>query len=97
MNKYEPKSVDVTATNLKITWADGHTTEQSARLLRAACNCATCVSEITGERMINLDKIPENITITKAQPTGNYAITIHFSDFHTTGIYTYEYLRNLNS
>jgi DUF971 family protein len=29
------------------------------------------------------------------EPVGNYAIRIHWSDGHSTGIYTWEYLRRL--
>jgi DUF971 family protein len=29
------------------------------------------------------------------QPIGNYAIEFHWHDGHSTGIYTYDYLRSL--
>lgn len=95
MTSVEPTAVDVSENRIKLSWADDTAHELPARLLRAACNCAQCVSEITGERMIDLDKTPNSIKITSAEPTGNYAISIKFSDFHSTGIYTYEYLRQL--
>lgn len=95
MSPIEPTAVDVNKDRLTITWDDGITHSLDARLLRAACNCATCVSEITGERLIDTAKVPPNIQITAAEPTGNYAVTLKFSDAHGTGIYTYEYLRQL--
>jgi len=95
MNQIEPTAVDVSHELIKITWSDGITHQLNARLLRAACNCATCVSEVTGERIIDISKISEDIQINAAEPTGNYAISIRFSDAHSTGIYTYEYLREL--
>jgi DUF971 family protein len=36
------------------------------------------------------------IRITDAELVGNYAIRLHFSDGHTTGIYTWEYLREID-
>lgn len=95
MNKLTPTAVDVNETRLKIAWGDGVTHELQARLLRAACNCASCVSEITGQRLVDIAKIRADIGISKAEPTGNYAVSLTFSDFHSTGIFTYEYLRSL--
>lgn len=37
----------------------------------------------------------ENVTITGIEPQGHYAIKLIFSDGHSTGIYTWEYLREL--
>ncbi|MEO0784366.1 MAG: DUF971 domain-containing protein [Pseudomonadota bacterium] len=36
--------------------------------------------------------IPENITVTQADPVGRYAIRIHFSDGHSSGLYTWSLL-----
>ena len=37
----------------------------------------------------------ENITITRLEPVGTYALKIIFSDGHQTGLYTWEYLYDL--
>ena len=37
----------------------------------------------------------QNVTITKIDPVGNYAIKLIFSDGHQTGFYTWEYLHTL--
>lgn len=92
---FEPKSIDVNENSIKIIWQDGSAAEFPAQVLRAACNCASCVSEFTGERTLNTAKISPEIKITHAEPTGNYALTLHFSDFHKTGIFTYESLYQL--
>lgn len=36
------------------------------------------------------------LVVTHAEIVGNYALAIHFSDGHTTGIYTWEYLREID-
>ena len=36
------------------------------------------------------------LTIEKMHPVGNYAYSIHFSDGHSAGIFTFELLRSLN-
>ena len=37
----------------------------------------------------------ENVNITDISPVGNYAIKIHFTDGHDTGLYSWAYLHNL--
>ena len=36
-----------------------------------------------------------NVTISKIEPVGNYAVRIVFDDFHDTGIFTWDYLHTL--
>jgi DUF971 family protein len=36
------------------------------------------------------------ITALNAELVGNYAIKIHFSDGHDTGIYSWDYLRSID-
>ncbi|MCP5463865.1 MAG: DUF971 domain-containing protein [Deltaproteobacteria bacterium] len=92
-----PTAIDANENGLNITWSNGQITNLNARTLRINCNCASCVSEISGERTLNESRVPQDITLTGAQPTGNYAISLAFSDGHATGIYTYEHLRGLSS
>jgi DUF971 family protein len=37
----------------------------------------------------------ENVNISKISPVGRYAIKLHFSDGHDTGLFTWAYLYNL--
>ena len=46
-----------------------------------------------GQETLQLNK--QNVEIEKLNPMGNYAISIHFSDGHTTGIYSWSYLHHL--
>ena len=72
-----------------------HENEQvfSAWMLRSWCNCAMCRSETTGERLLDPQSIPKDITVTHMNIVGNYGVNIHFSDGHTTGIYRFNDLR----
>jgi DUF971 family protein len=78
-----------------IRWQDGHTSTFGARLLRGRCPCAQCVSEATGQRLVSEEHIPPGVTIAAARTVGNYALHFSFSDGHTTGIYSFEYLRRI--
>ena len=46
-----------------------------------------------GQETLQLNK--QDVKIEKLNPMGNYAISIHFSDGHTTGIYSWSYLHHL--
>ena len=48
-----------------------------------------------GQETLQLNK--QDVTITSLVPMGNYAIAIHFSDGHNTGIYSWNYLFHLGT
>ena len=48
-----------------------------------------------GQETLQLNK--QDVLISSLVPMGNYAIAIHFSDGHTTGIYSWSYLLHLGS
>ena len=96
MDNFVPKLVTKdSAGNLKIIWNDDKEDVYNLRELRFSCQCAMCRHETTGEKLISLEKIPADINLVKAELVGNYALHFTWSDNHTTGIYTYEYLRKL--
>jgi DUF971 family protein len=73
-------------------WSESHEDVWSARELRIRCTCAYCQSEMTGERLLDPETIPEDLRVTHMELTGNYGVNIHFSDGHTTGIYRFNTL-----
>jgi DUF971 family protein len=82
-------------TRLRITWGDGRTCEYSSALLRRACPCAQCVDEWTGERTLKPQTISEEVEIGDLSIIGRYALNFRWSDGHETGIYSFQYLRDL--
>ena len=48
-----------------------------------------------GQETLQLNK--QDVSISSLVPMGNYAIAIHFSDGHTTGIYSWNYLLHLGA
>lgn len=80
---------------LKIDWNDGHQSFFSPRALRAACPCAGCVDEMTGQRIIKLEQVSESVRPVEIHEVGRYAVQIRWSDGHATGIYAFRYLRSL--
>ena len=80
---------------LKIIWNDGKKSIYNLRELRSLCQCAVCKHEITGQRLIKVEDIQDDINLLKIEVVGNYALHFTWSDNHTTGIYSYDYLRSL--
>ena len=80
-------------TRVEIEWSDGWKSVFTAAELRGLCPCAECVSETTGVRMIDPERIQNDLLQSDLTMVGNYAISMRFSDGHHTGIYTFEYLR----
>jgi DUF971 family protein len=82
---------------LRISWNDGGTSEYTVLSLRSGCPCAVCVNEWTGEKMLDESKLPKDVHPIELKSVGRYAMAILWSDGHKTGIYSYDYLKNLGS
>jgi ATP-binding protein involved in chromosome partitioning len=84
-------------TEVRIVWKDSRESLYAARSLRFYCSCAQCVDEVTGVRRVREEMIPQGISIISTRPVGRYGLQFQYSDGHSTGIYTYEYLRSLDT
>jgi len=76
---------------VKIGWDDGHVGEYSEAYLRGYCPCALCQGHGSQRKFIS---VPE-AKLLEIRPVGNYAIEFRWHDGHSTGIYSYDYLRAL--
>ena len=65
----------------------------SSEYLRVYSPSAEVRGHGPGQETLQLNK--QDVTIESLVPMGNYAIAIHFSDGHTTGIYSWSYLHHL--
>lgn len=88
---------------LIIVWSDEVRHEISFRELRKGCHCAHCNEERINPKpappagQLNILSAAEArpLDIEVMHPVGNYAYSIHFSDGHQAGIYTFELLRSI--
>jgi len=80
---------------MTILWNDGHLSEYNCRDVRMACRCAGCIEEWTQRNLVSAQQIPPFIKPLKIDPVGNYALSFQWSDGHSTGLYTYDYLREI--
>ena len=90
---------------MDITWADGHQSHYDFPYLRDLCPCAMCDDERGKKLALSgpggaplapvLPMYKPKAKAKSAVAVGNYAIQIHFTDGHSTGIYSYDYLRTI--
>ena len=66
----------------------------SSEYLRVYSPSAEVRGHGPGQETLQLNK--QDVTISSIVPMGNYAVAIHFSDGHTTGIYSWSYLHHLS-
>jgi DUF971 family protein len=95
-----PKKIKLAAGNdtLAVLWSDGHESALAYSYLRERCPCATC-----GEKGGVQNPAPGSLPLLdhavprpeRAELVGRYALQIFWSDGHSTGIYSFEYLRSL--
>jgi DUF971 family protein len=83
-------------TLLRVVWSDREDQLPFA-FLRGECQCAQCVNEWTGQRILDPTTIPADISIERMDLVGNYAVRVHWSDGHSSGLYTWERLRELGA
>jgi len=81
--------------NLRITWGDGRVCYYKAAALRRVCPCAQCVNEWTGQRTLKPEVVSDELLISDLNLVGRYALNFRWSDGHETGIYSFQYLRDI--
>lgn len=94
-------TVETAAQTMTILWADGHRSVYPLEGLRKACPCVECAG---GHELMGMPPNPnlmkqsptQTWTITRLEEVGNYAMQIYWGDGHNTGIYRWEYLRDLS-
>jgi DUF971 family protein len=103
----KPTNVKVhvkTGAGVDIAWSDGHSSHFDFAFLRDQCPCATCNDERAKKESHAGPNLPASPLLPMYKPklraqaatqVGNYAIQISFNDGHSTGIFSYDYLRTL--
>ena len=76
---------------VEIDWPDGHQSRYEHELLRGFCPCAHCQGHHGPVRFVP-SGAPELVEIAEV---GHYALRLGWGDGHTTGIYSFRFLRQL--
>lgn len=99
MDSTQPKTYAAFDAYLAITWEDGHESMLTFPLLRDACPCANCKGEpdLLGRvyAPVQRQRTDQGDRLVGMQPVGRYGLQLVWGDGHSTGIYTFSYLRRL--
>jgi len=97
MNKESPQPDSINLHQksriLDITFNDGKNFELSCELLRVYSPSAEVKGHGPGQSVLQTGK--ENVSITRIEPVGHYAVKLIFDDGHETGLYSWAYLYEL--
>ncbi|MFZ4116219.1 MAG: DUF971 domain-containing protein [Chthoniobacterales bacterium] len=92
-----PKALAVGNDELAIAWQDGEEQYLLLEALRRACPCALCAGEpdVMGQTPALGKKTytPESFILKKYEFVGGYALQFFWGDGHSSGIYSFQYLR----
>lgn len=102
----EPEHIAISKSKgIEIDWADQHHSSYSAAYLRDECPCATCTGAhgTPPQKTTHAAAQPANPfqmfkpapKMLSVEPVGNYAIRIAWNDGHSSGIYSWDYLRRI--
>jgi len=95
----EPRRIQLKEdSRLVVLWDDQHREEVSLQKLRDNCPCAECQGEsVLFHTYIPKPKpeLPGKYLLINIQPVGNYGVQLIWGDEHSSGIYTWEFLRSL--
>jgi len=75
---------------LQVSFEDGVTTALSSELLRVESPSAEVQGHGAGQKTTPAGK--RNVTITRIDPVGHYAVRITFSDGHDSGLFSWDIL-----
>jgi DUF971 family protein len=95
-----PKQVKIfNKDKLKIKWDDSAETILSLKYIRDECPCAGCKGETillkTYRPPAPTVVTPEMYQVKNIEVVGDYAIQITWKDGHNTGIYSWDYIKQL--
>ncbi|HEY2101926.1 MAG TPA: DUF971 domain-containing protein [Chthoniobacterales bacterium] len=96
----QAEQVELIGDELAIRWNDGQESFLSLERLRRACPCAACGGEPDVLGHVNRPAVtysPASFRLDGFVPVGGYALGLRWGDGHSTGIYSFVYLRKLSS
>src|SRR5689334_20619041 len=94
-----PANLQPIGTDLAIKWEDGTESFVSLEKLRRHCPCAGCKGEV--DILGQLHKGPErdlraeSFQLRSINPVGTYAIQPFWGDGHSTGLFSFDYLKKV--
>lgn len=98
----EPEHIAISRSKgVQIDWRGGHHSDYGLAYLRDHCPCAGCTgAHGTPPQKTDFSTNPFQmykpvLKMETVEPVGNYAVRINWNDGHKSGIYSYDYLREI--
>lgn len=94
-----PVDIQLIGNELALKWDEGGESFIPVETLRRACPCAGCKGEV--DVLGQLHKMPDRplspaaFELVRFALVGSYAVQLFWKDGHSSGIYSYEYLRQI--
>ncbi len=88
----------VIGNELALSFAGGQEAFLELGMLRRACPCAACQGEPDALGRVMRPRVehgPKAFELRKFETIGGYGLQLYWADGHSTGIYSYDYLRRL--
>lgn len=78
---------------LELVFDDGFECNLTCEYLRISSPSAEVQGHGPGQEVLQVGK--HDVGISQLEPSGNYALKIHFDDGHNSGLFTWDYLYSL--
>lgn len=91
--------LDLPGGELHIEWADGYHSVYPLDYLRQICPCATCVEQRKNADPLRILEDDQSVASGKlnsdrpVEMVGNYGLQFFWGEGHSSGIYSFRYLR----
>ncbi len=103
MTDFTPEHIAISKSKgVKIDWKDGHRSEYGLKHLRENCPCAQCAGTHGGptyqeqqQQGNPFQMFKPALKIGDVEQVGSYALRLYWNDGHSSGIYSYEHLRQI--
>ena len=103
--RYDPEHIAISKSKgIEIDWNDGHHSSYSNAYLRDECPCATCTgshgtepqkTDYSNPKPDPFQMYKPAIKMLDVEEVGSYAIKIRWNDGHSSGIYSFDHLREI--
>jgi DUF971 family protein len=98
--RFQGANLDLDKKELTVQWGDGHVSAYPLAYLRTHCPCAGCRHQREQAQAGGLLVLPSaalhaSDAIESITPVGRYGLQPNWADGHNTGIFTFDYLRDL--
>ena len=93
-----PVNIAAIGTEIAIAWNDGRESFLPLQKLRESCPCAACCGEPDALGRVVTPEVRHtaaSFELRGWQPVGGYALQLTWGDGHSTGLYSFTYLRRL--